>query len=476
MLLLILSLGLYGQDMESKGSQLVEQLTFPEIEWDVPELGKDVVVDTLSNGMVLFMMEDHRLPVFNVRGIVRTGSMYDPEGLEGLASLTGNVMRTGGTENISPDSLNADLEYLAASIETWIGTEQGGVSLNCLSKDRDVCLEYMADLLMNPAFPQDKIDLRKKSIKESIVRRNDDPGSITAREFDNLIYGDHPYGRILEWESVNRIGRDDLVEFHRRYFVPNNIWLGITGDFDMDQIKARLEEIFADWQSDEVAFPEDPEVKEGNKPGVYFIDRDLTQSNIRFGMLGIRQDNPDRYALAVMNYILGGGSFTSRMTSVVRSDMGLAYSVGSRFETDSRDIGSFFAYCQTKTESTYKAVFNMLDQVKKIRQAEVTEFELNSARDSYINRFVFNFTDPTSIVSQLMNLEYDNMPRNFYKDYIANIQAVGMDDVQRVAKKYLKPEKMIFLIVGDWDNLDGDLGEFGEIHMISLEDPIVNVD
>jgi zinc protease len=473
LLILLYSTGLMAQGTGTEGAKLVEKLKFPEIKWDVPELGKDVIVDTLDNGIVLFMMEDPRLPVLNIRGIVRTGSMYDPSGLEGLASMTGEIIRSGGTKTMEPDSLNAILEYHAASVETWIGNEQGSVSMNCLSKDVDRVMTLFADVIMNPEFRQDKIDLSKDDTKESILRRNDSPRSITSREFSHLIYDDHFYGWIQEWESIDKIQRQNLIDFHKKYFVPNNLWLGITGDFKMADIKKQINDAFAGWEPQEIDYPEKPMVKKEFNPGVYLIDKDLSQSSIRFGLLGVKKDNPDRYAISVMNYILGGGSFTSRMTTIVRSDMGLAYSVGSRFGTGSRDIGTFYSYCQTKTETTYKAVYNMLDQVKTIANGKVTDYELESARDSYINRYVFNFTNPSSIVSQLMGLEYDNRPRDFYKNYISNLQAVTANDVLRVAKEYLKPEKMTFLIVGNSEGFDGDMSEFGKINYIELKEPII---
>lgn len=463
-----------AQDMKSEGSQMVEKLDFDEITWDVPKLGVDVAVDTLDNGMVLFMMEDHRLPVLNIRAMIRTGSIYEPAGKRGLADITGTVMRTGGTETLVPDSLNAELEYLAASVETWIGDESGGARLNCMSKDTDRGLTIFADVLMNPAFRQEKIDLEKDQIKESIRRRNDSPGSICSREFFHLLYEDHPYGSILEWETVDAITRDDLVAFHDRYFAPNNVWLGITGDFDMEEMKAKIAEAFAGWKKEEIDFPQVADLEREFNPGVYLIDRELTQSNIRFGKLGVDQYNPDRFAIAVMNYILGGGSFTSRMTTEVRSNMGLAYSVGSSFSTGSKDLGSFYAYCQTKTETTHKAIAEMVRQIELIQDEKVTDDELNGAKDSYINRFVFNFTDPSSIVAQLMNLEYDNMPRDFYENYLDNVRSVTKDDVQRVARKYLDPANMTFLVVGDTENFDSPLDEFGEVNMLELKEPVID--
>ncbi len=473
-ILMLLPALISAQDMKSEGSKMVEKLEFDEITWDVPRLGVDVAVDTLDNGMVLFMMEDHRLPVLNIRAMIRTGAIYEPKQKRGLADLTGTVMRTGGTETIVPDSLNAELEFLAASVETWIGDESGGARLNCMSKDTDRGLTIFADVLMNPAFRQEKIDLEKDQIKENIRRRNDSPGSICSREFFHLLYEDHPYGSILEWETVDAITRDDLVAFHDRYFASNNVWLGITGDFDMEEMKAQISEAFAGWNEEEIDFPQVADLESDFNPGVYLIDRELTQSNIRFGHLGVDQYNPDRFAIAVMNYILGGGSFTSRMTTEVRSNMGLAYSVGSSFSTGSRDLGSFFAYCQTKTEATHKAISEMVRQIELMKNEKVTDDELNGAKDSYINRFVFNFTDPSSIVAQLMNLEYDNMPRDFYDNYLENVRSVTKDDVQRVARKYLDPANMTFLVVGDTKNFDTPLDEFGEVNMLELKEPVID--
>jgi len=464
---------LIAQDAVSEGSKLVEKLKFDEIEWDIPKLGVDVTVDTLDNGMVLFMMEDHRLPVFNVNAIIRTGARYEPIEKMGLAGLTGTVMRTGGTDTLDPDSLNAEIEYLAASVETRIGDESGSARLNCMSKDIDRGLALLADIMMNPAFRQDKIDLEKDQIKENIRRRNDSPGSICSREFFHLLYDDHPYGSILEWETVAGITREDMIAFHDKYYVPNNVWLGITGDFKIEEMREKISKAFAGWDKKDVEFPAITNLERNFNPGVYLINRDVTQSNIRFGHLGVDQYNPDRFAISIMNYILGGGSFTSRMTTEVRSNMGLAYSVGSSFSTGSIELGSFYAYCQTKTETTHKAIAEMVRQIKQIKEDKVTDTELNGAKDSYINRFVFGFTDPSSIVARLMNLEYENMPRDFYETYLDKVRAVNRDDVQRVAKKYLDPDHMTFLVVGDTENFDAPLDEFGEINMIDLKEPVV---
>jgi len=459
---------------QSAGAAKIAKFQYPPMQWNVPEVGRDVERYETPNGIIVYLKEDHTLPEFRARALIRCGDLYDTEGRDGISGLVGTVMRSGGTKTLSPDSLNALLEYIAASVETGIGMESGSASLYCLAKDIETGMKTFADVIRNPAFDEAKLDLAKEQIRKAIKSRNDNPGSIVSREFDYTIYGDHPYGRILEWATVKPISRDDLIAYHAQYFAPNNMMLGITGDFDSQAIKALIEKYFGDWARHEVDLPERPKVKREYHPGVFFIEKDVNQSNIRLGHLGITEDNPDRYAISVMNFILGGGSFNSRMTSKVRSDEGLAYSVGSRYETGSTDIGEFFAYCQTKSSTTLKAIDLMKAEIERIRGAEVADDELALAKEAYINRYVFQFTSASDIVGQLMRLEYDHRPPDELKTYIGNIQKVTREDVLRVAKEYLHPDKLSYVVVGKREELDGNLSTLGPVKDIPLEEPVVN--
>ena len=459
----------------SPGSKKLGALKYRDLVWSVPEIGKEVQKHTLPNGITLYLYADHTLPVFNLQATVRTGEIYEPMEKMGAVRLCGMVLRTGGTKTLSPDSLNAELEYMAGSVETSLGTEQGSANLNVLAKDIDRGLELFADVLMSPAFRQDKLDLAKDQIKEQIRRRNDAPQSIVFREFGSRIYGDHPYGRILEWETVKKITRQDLIDWHQAYFAPNNLMLGITGDFDPDRVVEKVKKVFARWEKKSINFASIPKVEPKPNPGIFVIDKpNLNQTNISMGHLGVDFTNPDIYAIQVMNYILGGGGFTSRLTSRVRSDLGLAYSVGSQFGTGSRDLGTFGASCQTKTETTHKAMAEMLAEIKKIREAPVTEEELKGAKDSYINRFVFQFTSASAVVGQLMGLDYFSRDPNFYKNYLDNIRKVSIADVQRVAKTYLKPENLTMVVVGNVSAFDADLSDLGSTTKVALTPPSVD--
>jgi predicted Zn-dependent peptidase len=459
---------------QSFGAEKIATFGPEELKWKVPEVGKEVKREVLKNGMILYLMENHELPLFEMQAIIRTGSIFEPLEQTGLASLTGTVMRTGGTESMSPEEVNRRLEYIGASLETWIGSESGGASLFSLSKYTDEALDIFAEVLMHPSFNEEKLGLEKEKRKEAIRRRNDRPGAILDREFDRLLYADHPYGRVQEWETIRDLSSEELKTFHQRYYKPNNIILGIAGDFKTEQIKKKIRKVFGGWKREEVSFPSRAEVTKAYRPGVYLIEKEITQSNVRMGHLAVKLGNPDEYAIRVMNFILGGGSFTSRMTSKVRSDEGLAYSVGSSFDTESKDYGTFSASCQTKVGSTHRALELMLEEIKKIREGLVTEEELQTAKEAYINRYVFNFTDPMSILSQLMYMEYNDRPKNYLQTYLENVRKVTREEVLRVAKEYLEPEGLTLLVVGDLPKFDKPLDDLGKVTKIPLEEPKVD--
>jgi len=468
--------GVFAQEppKSSPAARKIASFEYEELKWKVPEVGKEVKRKVLKNGMILYLMENHELPTFEMRAIIRTGNIYEPAEQIGLASLTGTVMRTGGTKSMTPDELNRRLEYIGARLSIWIGAESGGASLSSLSKDISEALEIFAGVLVHPGFDEAQLELEKEKRKEAIRRRNDRPGSILDREFSHLLYGDHPYGRIQEWEQIRDLTAEDLRHFHQRYFKPNNIILGVAGDFNTRQITKKLEKTFKGWKKAEVSFPSRPEVAKGYRPGVYLIEKEITQSNLRMGHLGIKLGNPDEYAIRVMNFILGGGSFTSRMTSRVRSDEGLAYSVRSSFDTDSKDYGTFHAGCQTKAGSTHRAIEIMIEEIRRIREDLVTEDELETAREAYINKYVFNFTDPMSVLSQLMQIEYNGLPEDYLETYLDNVRKVTGEEVLRVAKEYLSPEGLTLLVVGDIPKFDKPLDDFGEVTEIPLEAPKID--
>ena len=475
------SSGLYAQSLEghervvapsvgkpeSEGAKIVSGFKFKSLNFVPPKVDRAV----LENGMILYLLEDHDLPIFNITARIRTGAIYEPQEKAGLASLTGFVMRSGGTVSMPSDKMNEELEFMAVSVETAIDRESGSANLSALKKDIDKSLKIFADVLMNPAFPEDKIRMRKDEVVESIRRENDNPTQIAHREFRKIMYDSkHPYSRKVEGtlESIEKITRDDMVAFHKKYFHPNNIILGISGDFNKDEIIKKLNTVFAGWKKEGIQFPEVPKVDSRFEKAVFYAYKDINQANVIMGHLGIHRKSPDYFPVMIMNFILGGGSFTARIPGRIRSDEGLAYSAYSAFQT-SRDIGVFFVSCQTKLESTSRAISIALEELEKIRKSPIDKEELTQAKETFMNQFVFRFTTSASIVGQKVDIEYEELPLNYLETYLGNVQAVTHEDIQQVARKYLHPDEIKILVVGDKDKFDKPLDSFGKVNVIELK-------
>ena len=428
---------------------------------------------TLSNGMQLFLLEDHELPLISVSARIRAGSIYEPPDKIGLAAITGTVMRTGGTVNRTGDEIDEQLELIAASVETGIGLNSGSASVSVLKKDIDVGLDILAEVLMNPAFSEDKIMLAKIQHQSSIARRNDNVGPIAAREFEKLIYGpDSVYARHTEYTTIGNISRNDLVAFHKKFFNPNNMMLGIWGDFDTDIMIGKIERAFEGWQKVDMKLPKVPPVKYEFPQTVNVISKDdVNQSSIYLGHIGGLRSNPDYFALILMNRILGSG-FTSRLFKNVRSREGLAYSVFGIYSANYDFPGLFYVGCQTKSEATVKAIRAMTEEVRKMTEAEVTDEELALAKDSYLNSFVFNFNTKGDIVRRLMTYAYYDYPLDFLQKTKENVEKVSKEDILRVAKKYLRPDEIQILAVGRPQDFDEPLSILGSVKEIDITIPV----
>ena len=448
-----------------------EELTFEPIEFKPPVPEKRM----LSNGMKLYLLEDHELPLFNISGLIKTGNIYDPADKVGLSSIFATVMRTGGTVSREPDALNEELESMAASVEVGMSREYGTISLSTLAEDIEKGLEIFADVLRNPAFREDKLELRKQQSVERIRRRNDDPIQLAWRNFSALLYGtDHPFGWYTEIEGIESITVDDLKAFHAKYYHPDNMMLAITGDFETETLIAQLEKVFTGWEPADIAFPDVPTVDPTPKPSVNYIFKNLPQSVMLIGHFGIKRtpDFPDFFALRVMNDILGEGGFTSRLMREVREKHGLAYMVGSIMQTSYyTNPGEWFAYSQTRTEKTAEAISLIIGVVKGLRDEPVPEAELQRTKDSLINSFVFGFESSSQIAFQQMMLDYRGYAPGFLETFTDNIAKVTAADVQAVAQKYLDPDALTIVTVGNKANFDRALDEFGKVNEIEIEQP-----
>jgi zinc protease len=420
-------------------------------------------------------MQDRQLPLVRGTALFRTGSRLEPANKVGLADITGTTMRTGGTLTHSADELNKLLEQRAAAIETSMGTSSGSASFDTLSKDTETVFQLFADVIQNPAFAVDKIDLAKNQLKGAIARRNDDPDDIASREFSKLIYGaTSPYARTIEYSTLNAISRDDIVNFHQTYIRPDTAILGIVGDFDLEPMKALVSQYFGTWQ---VNTPKPdlpvPTANQKQTEAAFLVDQpQLTQSNILLGHLGGKFNSPDYPALSVMNGVLNG--FGGRLFNNIRSKQGLAYSVYGSWNAGYDYPGLFIAGGQTRTDTTIPFIQSLLKEIERIRTSSVTPEELAYAKESILNSFVFKFENPSQTLTRLMTYEYYDYPPSFIFDYQKQVKATTAADVQRVANQYLQPDKILTLVVGNGKVIQPnlkDLGEKVQIIDITIPDP-----
>jgi zinc protease len=405
----------------------------------------------LENGIVVYLMEDHELPLVEGSAVFYTGARLEPAEKVGLAGIVGEVMRSGGTRQHPAEELNRILEQRAASVETGMDVASGSASFDTLTEDLLEVFGLFAEVIRQPAFPQNKLDLAKTQRTGGIARRNDDPDDIAGREFQKLIYGaDSPYARTIEYSTLNNISQDDLTGFYQTYFHPNNMLLGIVGDFDSDEMRSLIEAKFGDWQPDP-AFTGDrqlPAVAQAKQGGVFLVDQpQLTQSYIQMGHLGGELRNPDHAALSVLNEVLNG--FGGRLVNEVRSRQGLAYVVYAYWSPRFDYPGLFVGGGQTRSEATVPFIRSVFAEIEKARTTPITESELSRAKDSVLNAFIFNFQTPGQILARLIRYEYYDYPQDFIFRYQQQVEDTTIEDVQKAAQTHLQPEDIVTLVVGN---------------------------
>lgn len=441
-------------------------LEFPPLNDIVTPTPTRVVLD---NGIILYLVEDRRLPMINLSARFGVGSVNEPADKIGLAGITGAVMRTGGSTSMSGDEIDETLEGLGATVETQIGRVSGSAFMSVLKDNVDTVLPILADVLMHPAFPDDKIELEKVTVRSTIARRNDDPTDMGFREFRKLIYGaESVYARHTEYATIDAISRDDLVAFHREWMHPDNTMFGVWGDFDTEEMVKKISEVFGGWEKAGFVRPDLPNVDYTFDSSVNFIRKDdINQSTVVLGHIGGVMDNPDYFALRVMNDILSGG-FSGRLFRIVRSEQGLAYAVFGIYSANYNFPGIFYVACMTGSGTTAQAIRSLRHEVERMKTDEITEEELNLAKESFLNSFVFNFDSRREIISRQMTYEYYGYPQDFLEKTKTEIEKVTVDDVKRVAREYLQPDKMRIVVVGNDQDFDEPLSAFGEVNEIDV--------
>jgi len=427
-----------------------EKLQFPPLQYQPPRPADYRVV--LSSGPVVYLAEDRELPLVNIDVTVRVGDYLDPQGQEGLADLAGSLLVRGGAGSRPAETLDERLAFLAALMSSAVNETEGSVQMNVLSKDLDEGFGLLRDVLTAPRFQEDRVRLRKQQILQAMKRRNDEAADIHQRELRFLVYGDNFFrNRHATAASIQSIEIKDLAAFHRRWFVPAHFVFAVSGDFDRADMIRRLEALCAGWPFKGESPPPVPTNTEFAKPGLYLVDKDVNQGRVAILLPGLDRDDPDFVAGTVMNDILGGGGFSSRLLNRVRSDEGLAYSAGSVLSAGSYYVAPFAALFESKSATVAYATSIMLEEMRKLSEAPVTDEELATTKQSMIETFPRRFSSKRRVVSIFADDEftgrYAKRP-DYWDRYRAQIQAVGKAEVQQVAKRLLDLKKSVILVVG----------------------------
>jgi predicted Zn-dependent peptidase len=428
----------------------------------------------LPNGMVVMVMEDHELPLVNVTARVRTGSLLEPTAKAGLAGLVGTVLRTGGTTSRKPDALDEFLEARAAAIESGMGADSATASMSALKADVGPVMEAFADVVRRPAFDPDRLKIAVTAVNAGIARQNDSPQGIASREFSEVIHGaDSPFGRTTTYASIASISRDDLLAWHKQYFHPNRVILGIVGDITVDEARKLVTQHFGDWPKGPAVADTWPAPRTTPQPGVYeAVKADSTQSFVVAGHQGeLLRTHPDYFPVVVMNEVLSGG-FTSRLFGKIRTELGLAYSVGGAVGANWTRVAPFQMTMSTRTDATVKAIEALIAEAKALATTKpATEAELTLAKSSILNSFVFNSDSPAEVLGQQLAFEYYGQPLDWLDRYRAAIEKVTAADVARVAQKYIHPDRLSIVVVGPAEGRDKPLSTLGKVSPIDLTIP-----
>lgn len=426
---------------------------------------------TLDNGLKLIVIEHHELPVVAFRLVLRSGSACDPAGKAGLADLTAGLLRKG-TKSRTATQISEEIDFVGGSLGAGSGRDATYATCQVLTKHFDVGLDLLTDVILNSVFADEEIERLRKQTLAAVKQKKDDPGSVADEKFEEFLFGDHPYGRPTEGteESIPAITREDIVGFHKTHYVPNNAILAVVGDVNTKEATDKVRAELSGWAGAEV-----PELTAAEPPAVkgyqvLLVDKpDLTQTYIKIGHLGVDRKNPDYFPVKVMNYILGGGGFASRMMDEVRSKRGLTYGIGCGFD-ENKLRGAYKVSTYTQNDSTAAAIAAIIEQIKRIRAEPVTDTELQETKSFYTGYFPLRFETPSQIATQILEVELYDLGEDYVKDYRKNINAVTKEDVLRVAQQYLDPENLKLVVVSKAEDVKSSLEPLGKVEVVSFLD------
>ena len=407
----------------------------------------------LENGLVLLTSEQRTLPIVTFNLLIDAGSRYDPPGQGGLANLAARLL-TYGTSKRTALEISETLDFIGAGLSAGCGKELATVSLTLLKKDLDAGLDLLAEVLTASVFPSEEIKRQKQSVIASIKARRENPRHIARRKFIETLFPQSPYGRPVEGteDSVKGIERAGLVEFYERFYRPNRAILAVVGDISHQEMVEGLSKAFQTWEKGSSTKEPPPSSSPGPADFIR-VNKDLTQANIIIGHKGVPRGHPDYYAIRVMNYILGGGGFSSRLVDSIRNERGLAYSVYSMFSAQ-KYVGTFQLAMQTKNETAKEAIRIAMEEIRRVREQGVSVGELKAAKDYLIGSFPLRLDTNRRVANFFAHVEFFELGLDYPDRYSELIRRITQEDILRVAKRYLQPEKLIVVVVANQEKTE----------------------
>lgn len=407
----------------------------------------DIRRTVLPSGLTVLQVERHNLPIVMVTLLVKASPLDETPEKAGLANLTAELL-TEGTKKRKATEISEEIEFIGASLGASAESDYTTLSLSVLKKDVEKGLEIFSDVLLNPVFPEEEIKRNKELIKGSLKQSEEDPSFVASRAFRKAVYGKLPYGRLITGsaDAIDSLKRNDIVKFHSDFYRPNNSVLSVVGDLTAEELDSLVKRFLSGWNSGEMPKRSTISTPEMKKETI-LVNRDLVQANIILGHAGISRGNPDYYAVSVMNYILGGGGFSSRLMQTVRDKMGLAYDIRSSF-APYKEGGFFEVVVQTKNESAHTVIDEIYRQMDRIRKEQVTEQELEDSKAYLTGSFPRRLDTNRKIADFLAAVEFYGLGLDYVEKYPGYIKSVTRDDVLRVARKYLYTPDMVTVVVG----------------------------
>ena len=402
----------------------------------------------LDNDATLLVAERPGLPMVVMSMVLKTGAAVDPQGKQGLANLTAALL-TRGTKSYSAQALAEELDFLGTSLSVDAGNDATTISLTTLTKNLDRSFALLAEVILSPSFPQDEFERIRREIEGRLHSNEEDPGWVAGKAFREHLYPQHPYGRLIsgQAETLARITPDDIRQFHATYYRPNNAIIAVAGEIAQDRVDSLLASHFADWKAADLpdfSWPDPP----GREARQVNLDKEVTQANIMIGHSGIARSHPDYYAVLVMNHILGGGGFGSRLMDRIREEQGYAYSVGSYFSAR-KHPGPFTVALQTKNESAQQAIAETLAVIRHFRQEGATEEEVEAAKAYLTNSFPLRLISNSDVAGMLPVLEFYGLGLDYPDRYPDIIGSVTLEQVKAAAKQHLHPDQFLQVVVAD---------------------------